>query len=80
MAIIADSYYILSAYRKNNEATPYENPLAIGLEFETGGHVFHLTFTNAGGILENNLIPDCRDQWLCGGFKFGFNISRVFNL
>jgi Membrane bound beta barrel domain (DUF5777) len=80
MAIIADYYYIASDFRKNNEATPYENPFSVGLEFETGGHVFHLTFTNASGILENNLIPDCRDQWLKGGFKFGFNISRVFNL
>jgi hypothetical protein len=80
MAVIADYYYIWSEYRKNNSVTPFENPLSVGLEFETGGHVFHITFTNASGIMENNLIPDCRGQWLKGGFKFGFNISRVFNL
>ena len=80
MAIIADYYYIVSKYRQNNPTTPFENPFAVGLEFETGGHVFHLTFTNAAGILENNLIYNTRDQWLKGGFKFGFNISRVFNL
>jgi hypothetical protein len=80
MAIIGDYYYIVSKFRQNNKSTPYENPLALGIEIETGGHVFHLTFTNATGILENNLIPNTRDQWLKGGFKFGFNISRVFNL
>lgn len=80
IAFIADYYYIFSKYRQNNESTPFENPLAVGVEIETGGHVFHITFTNASGILENNLIPTTRDRWLKGGFKFGFNISRVFNL
>lgn len=80
IAFIADYYYIFSKYRQGNESTPFENPLALGVEIETGGHVFHITFTNATGILENNLIPNTRDRWLKGGFKFGFNISRVFNL
>ncbi len=80
IAIIGDFYYLFSKFRQNNDATPFENPLALGVEIETGGHVFHITFTNATGILENNLIPNTRDQWLKGGFKFGFNISRVFNL
>ena len=80
LGIIADYYYTLSDYRTNNTASPYYNPLAIGIEIETGGHVFHLNFTNASGIIENNYIPNTTDSWLKGGFKFGFNISRVFNL
>lgn len=80
VGIIADYYYTLSDYRTNNTATPYYNPLAVGVEIETGGHVFHLNFTNASGIIENNYIPNTTDSWLKGGFKFGFNISRVFNL
>jgi hypothetical protein len=54
--------------------------LALGIEIETGGHVFHLNFTNSSGIIENNYIPNTTDSWLKGGFKFGFNISRVFTL
>jgi hypothetical protein len=80
MAIIFDYYYINSKFRQNNTVTPFENPLGVGLEIETGGHVFHLTFTNASGILENNFIPSTKDRWAKGGIKFGFNISRVFNL
>lgn len=80
VALIADYYYIFSDYRKNNKATPYYNPLAIGVEIETGGHVFHLNFTNASGIIENNYLTNTTDSWLKGGYKFGFNISRVFNL
>ena len=80
LALIADYYYIFSEYRKNNTSTPYYNPLAIGVEIETGGHVFHLNFTNASGIIENNYLTNTTDSWLKGGYKFGFNISRVFNL
>lgn len=80
MAIIADYYYTFSKYRTNNSVNPFYNPLAIGIEIETGGHVFHLNFTNAAGIIENNYIPNTTDSWLKGGYKFGFNISRVFNL
>ena len=80
VAIIADYYYILSKYRTDNTLLPYYNPLAIGLEIETGGHVFHLDFTNATGIIENNYLTKTTDSWLKGGFKFGFNISRAFNV
>jgi len=80
LGIIADYYYTLSDFRKSNTANPYYHPLALGIEIETGGHVFHLNFTNASGIIENNYIPNTTDSWLKGGFKFGFNISRVFTL
>jgi hypothetical protein len=80
LLIIADYFYTFSDYRNNNKANMFYNPLAIGLEIETGGHVFHLNFTNVSGIVENNFIPKTTDSWLKGGFKFGFNISRVFNV
>lgn len=79
-AIIADYYYLFSQYRHKNSTTPYFAPLGIGFEIDTGGHIFHITFTNTSGITENNYLPNTTDNWLKGGFKFGFNISRVFNL
>jgi Membrane bound beta barrel domain (DUF5777) len=80
LLIIADYFYTFSKYRNNNTNPGFYNPMAIGLEIETGGHVFHLNFTNVSGIVENNFIPRTTDSWLKGGFKFGFNISRVFNV
>lgn len=80
VALIVDYFHNFSEYRTNNSAYPFYNPLAIGLEIETGGHVFHLNFTNASGIIENNFLVNTTDDWLKGGYKFGFNISRVFNL
>jgi hypothetical protein len=79
-SIIADYFYVLSAYRRNNSAHPYYNPVSIGVEIETGGHVFHINFTNASGIIENYFIPTSPDSWFKGGFKFGFDISRAFSL
>ena len=79
MALIVDYFYNVSKYRQNNKANPFYNPLAVGLEIETGGHVFHLNFTNNGAISETNFIPNTTSNWLDGQFKFGFNISRVFS-
>jgi len=80
LCIIVDYFYTFSKFRQNNPTNPYYMPLAIGIEIETGGHVFHLDFTNAAGINENAFLPYSPDSWFKGGFKFGFNISRVFNL
>ncbi len=79
-AIIADGFYTISEYRTDNPSVAYFMPLSLGVEIETGGHVFHLDLTNAAGITENDFIPNTTDDWLQGGFKFGFNISRVFNI
>jgi hypothetical protein len=54
------------------------NPLSIGIDIETGGHVFQLHFTNSRGMNEKLMIPDNYNNWFKGGF--GFNIVRHFNL
>ena len=56
----------------------YAHPFGIGYEINTGGHTFHMNFTNASGIVENQYIADTRDSWFDGKFKWGFNISRIF--
>lgn len=56
------------------------NPLAIGFDIETGGHVFQLHFTNSLGMNERALLIDTDGQWSDGDIHFGFNISRVFTL
>ncbi len=61
-------------------APPFYAPLGIGIEIETGGHVFHANFTNSSGLIENDYLPATSDSWLDGDIKLGFNISRVFYL
>ncbi len=78
MGIIADANYAFSDIRTRDNN--YYPAIGLGLEFETGGHVFQLNFTNATGIQETDYIPYTRSSWLDGGFRIGFMISRVFNL
>lgn len=56
------------------------NPLSVGFDIETGGHVFQLFFTNSLGMIEKAFIGETTSQWKNGGIHFGFNISRVFTL
>ena len=79
-SLVADYFYTFSDYRRNNPATPYYAPLGIGVEMETGGHVFNLYLTNAAGIIENDFIPDTNNSWSDLEIKLGFHISRVFYL
>lgn len=58
----------------------YYFPWGIGLEFDTGGHIFQLNFTNATGVMETDYIPYTTSNWGDGEFRLGFTISRLFNL
>ncbi len=78
-ALLADYYLIFSGFRSENKDL-YFPPLGIGIEIETGGHVFHLYFTNNPAIIENSYFANSSDSWVKGQFKFGFNISRTFGI
>jgi Membrane bound beta barrel domain (DUF5777) len=58
----------------------YYNPLSVGLDIETGGHVFQLHFSNATGMNERAFITETTGKWGKGEIRFGFNLSRVFQL
>jgi hypothetical protein len=58
----------------------YHNPLTIGVDIETGGHVFQLHLTNSTGLIEKQFITETTNVWKNGGILFGFNLSRVFTL
>jgi hypothetical protein len=78
VCLIGDYFYNFAPFYQNN--TKASMPLSFGVELETGGHVFSLFFTNAGGLIENNFLPYTYDKWTKGQIKFGFNISRTFAL
>lgn len=78
-ALLVDYFYNFSTFRRDNDQT-YFNPLGVGVEIETGGHVFHMFFTNNGPILENSFLANTTSSWRKGEYKFGFNISRTFGI
>lgn len=60
------------------DSDEYYNPLSLGVDLETGGHVFQFFLSNTQMMEESGFISQTRDSWLDGGIYFGFNISRVF--
>ncbi|GCD76698.1 hypothetical protein JCM31826_01800 [Thermaurantimonas aggregans] len=62
------------------QTTPFNNALSIGLDIETGGHVFQLHITNSRGLSDPIWLTQTTGNWLDGEIYFGFNISRVFTL
>lgn len=69
------------AFRQaTNDNLPYHNSLALGVDIETGGHVFQLHFTNSLGMIEKQFIGETTGSWGKGDIHYGFNISRTFSL
>ena len=58
----------------------YYDPLTVGVDIETGGHVFQLHVSNSTGMTERTFINETAGSWGKGDLRFGFNISRVFTL
>jgi len=56
------------------------NPLSLGVDIETGGHVFQLHLSNSAAMFERAFIHETNGKWSNGDIYFGFNISRVFTL
>jgi hypothetical protein len=78
MGLIVDYFQTFDSYI--NSANGFRAPLGVGIELETGGHVFHLLFSNNSGLLESQYITANKQDWAKGQFRFGFNISRVFTV
>jgi hypothetical protein len=76
VAITGEYYYVLPDQIQDT----YENSIAIGVDIETGGHVFQLHVTNSTPMVENGFITQTTGNPLDGDIHFGFNISRVFTL
>ena len=78
IALNVEYYYV---YRANASSLPvtYYNPLSVGIDIETGGHVFQIMITNAQAMREGGFIGQTTGSWRDGGIHLGFNISRVFS-
>lgn len=61
-------------------ADQYHNSFSLGLDIETGGHVFQIHFTNSTSMVYNGFIAETTGEFFKGDIHFGFNISRVFNI
>jgi opacity protein-like surface antigen len=78
IALNVEYYYV---HRSNTAAVPvtYYNPLGIGTDIETGGHVFQIMLTNSQFMREAGFIGKTTGSWSDAGIHLGFNVARVFS-
>lgn len=76
ISLNAEYYYVLPQYKLPGTY----NSLSMGVDIETGGHVFQLHLTNSTGMTERTFISETTGRWTKGDIHFGFNISRVFTI
>ncbi len=74
--------YTLRLNAKENQPPDYirYNAIGIGIDIETGGHVFQLVFTNTLGMFERYTVTETYEDFGAGDIHFGFNITRTFQL
>jgi hypothetical protein len=84
IALNAEYYYVPS----NQIASSFANSLSVGVDIETGGHVFQMHFTNSRDMTYKGFITETSEDWFfkgsdgrtLTGLRFGFNIARVFTI
>lgn len=74
VAINAEYFYNLNELASLSTT----NPVAFGVDIETGGHVFQLILSNAITMVEPSFITQTTGNFLKGDIHLGFNISRTF--
>ena len=75
MAINAEYFYQLDGY---NKSVTFD-AMALGIDMETGGHVFQVMVTNSKGMIDPYFIAETTGDISKGELYLGFNISRVFS-
>jgi hypothetical protein len=76
IALTGDYFYLLPS----SKSSGMRNAAGLGVDIETGGHVFQLHFTNAQGMIESNFIPQTTGKVFDGDIYFGFAIARNFTV
>ncbi len=77
LAITAEYFYSIRSPRSSET---YHDPMSIGIDIETGGHVFQLMLTNSSVMYDGGFITgQNNDDFFKGDIHLGFNISRIFS-
>lgn len=75
LTLNAEYFHVFSSETSDNT----DNALSFGIDIETGGHIFHLAFSNSRGLHEKVFIGENVGKWSDGFIHFGFNINRIFS-
>ncbi len=72
--------FINSYAVSETEKAKYGNCLSVGVDIETGGHVFQFRLTNAQPMFDRAFITETTNKWIDGGIFLGFTINRAFTV
>jgi hypothetical protein len=72
--LVGEYYYQITQFDGTS------NALSVGVDVETGGHVFQFVFSNTLAMTDRALITQTTGTWKNGDIHFGFNIARVFTI
>lgn len=77
VSINAEYYHLFAGQVVSTKA--YDS-FSVGVDIETGGHVFQIFLTNSSGEIEQLFLTETNGKWSNGEIFLGFNISRIFTV
>ena len=77
MSVNAEYHHLFSGQVVSTKA--YDS-FSLGVDIETGGHVFQIFLTNSSGEYEQTYLTETRGKWSNGDIFLGFNINRMFTI
>jgi hypothetical protein len=85
VSVNAEYHYL---FKGQVVSTKAYSSFSLGVDIETGGHVFQIFLTNSYGEYEETYLTETRGKWFNGDIShlqigdifLGFNISRMFTI
>jgi hypothetical protein len=63
-----------------NDEITNSNPLSVGMDLDTGGHLFQLIISNNQRMFDREVFTGATGDWTTGNLFFGFNLIREFDI
>ncbi len=63
-----------------SSVTRFRGTMSIGIDIETGGHVFQVMLSNSQGMIDQMYIGQAQGYFWDGDIHLGFNINRIFSV
>ncbi len=78
VAICGEYYYVVN--KDVSFGYEYKDAYSIGVDIDTGGHVFQLLLSSSPYLLEHQFLSRSNGNIKVGNIYLGFNIMRTFSL
>ncbi|MFD1873545.1 DUF5777 family beta-barrel protein [Hymenobacter bucti] len=75
-SVNAEYHYLLSRFTADHQS----NSAGLGVDIETGGHIFQLHVSNSPGMIEKQFIAETDKTFFSGNLYYGFIVSRNFTV